>query len=84
MMTLKVNHTGANMARFPLSESNVIELKRNVPLKDQIVKTSIAFCNTYGGKIIIGVEDNGQIIGLTDHALEEAMEALEESIFNSC
>lgn len=84
MMTLKVNHIGVNMARFPLSESNIVELKRSLPLKDQIVKTSIAFCNTYGGKIIIGVEDNGQIIGLTDHALEEAMETLEESIFNSC
>jgi len=72
------------MARFPFSESNIMELKRDIPLKKQIIKTSIAFCNTYGGKIIIGVEDNGKIIGLTDHAIEQAMETLEESIFDAC
>jgi ATP-dependent DNA helicase RecG len=43
-------------------ESNTIELKRTVV--DDIKKTVIAFANTDGGILYVGVEDNGEIVGL--------------------
>jgi len=50
-----------------LFEENVTtELKSSPPQNDQIIKTSIAFANTYGGKIIIGVSDSGNILGLSE------------------
>ncbi len=33
---------------------------------DSLVKTLIAFSNTNGGKIAIGVDDDGNVIGLED------------------
>lgn len=43
-------------------ESELIELKENVV--DDIKKEIIAFANCEGGKIYIGVRDNGTVIGL--------------------
>ena len=43
-------------------ESQYIELKRE--LTKEIKKEIIAFANTTGGTIYIGIEDNGNIIGL--------------------
>lgn len=70
--------------RFPDSESNTLELKRDIPLNKQIVKTAIAFCNTNGGRIVVGVANDGQIIGLSETAIEEAMERLDSAIFDNC
>ena len=47
---------------FP-AESERIEFKEGVPL-DRITKTAVAFSNTDGGVILLGVSDTGQIKGL--------------------
>ena len=47
---------------FP-AESERIEFKEGVPL-DRIAKTAVAFSNTDGGVILLGVSDTGQIKGL--------------------
>lgn len=70
--------------RFQDSESNTLELKRDLPLNNQIVKTAIAFCNTNGGRIVVGVANDGQILGLSETVIEEAMERLDSAIFDSC
>ena len=44
-------------------ESNKIEFKSKYT--DQIVKEIVSFINAEGGKIYIGVEDNGHVIGVT-------------------
>ena len=44
-------------------ESNKLELK--VKYTDQLVREIVAFLNSEGGKIFIGIEDNGIIIGAT-------------------
>ena len=44
-------------------ESNKIEFKSKYT--DQIVKEIVSFINAEGGKIYIGVEDNGHVIGAT-------------------
>ena len=43
-------------------ESALIEYKRE--LTDGLEKEVVAFLNTLGGEIQIGVDDNGQIVGL--------------------
>lgn len=47
-----------------LAESKTIEFKREYT--DEIKKTVIAFANTDGGRIYIGVEDDGSVIGVAD------------------
>ena len=45
-----------------ITENNNLEFKRE--LTDSIVKEIIAFCNTTGGTIILGYNDNGKVVGL--------------------
>lgn len=45
-------------------ESPIVELKREVT--DGLKKEVIAFANTNGGEIFIGVEDDGTVIGLSN------------------
>lgn len=49
-----------------LPESKMLEFKRDLSSLQPIVKTVIAFANTAGGTIIIGVEDDGKIVGVDD------------------
>ena len=44
-----------------LNESDVLEFKREV--NNSIVKEVVAFANTKGGTIIIGYDDNGELVG---------------------
>ena len=44
-------------------ESNKIEFKSK--FTDQVVREIVSFINAEGGKIYIGVEDNGHVIGAT-------------------
>lgn len=53
-------------------ETDRIELKRE--LNDSLKKEIVAFVNTNGGKIYIGIDDDGRIIGLS-HA-KKNMEAI--------
>lgn len=45
-------------------ESNVLELKREVT--EDLKKEVIAFANTDGGTIMIGIEDDGAVIGIAE------------------
>lgn len=46
------------------TESEVLELK--IKYTDAICKDIVAFLNTEGGDVIIGVDDNGNIVGLSN------------------
>ncbi|MGQ4915201.1 MAG: RNA-binding domain-containing protein [Candidatus Asgardarchaeia archaeon] len=45
-------------------ESETIEFKKSLSEIKEIIKTISAFANTKGGKVIIGVNDNGEIVGV--------------------
>ena len=46
------------------SENRKLEFKRELPSKEKIIKTAIAFSNSQGGDLIIGVSDKNKIIGI--------------------
>lgn len=69
--------------RYPESGSSILEFKRELPKNDQIIKTIIGFCNQNGGKLIIGVSDNGEIEGLNIKYLEHALDSIEKAIFEA-
>ena len=45
-------------------ESNRLDFKYHVNDSKKIAKTLVAFANTFGGKLLLGVKDNGKIIGV--------------------
>lgn len=51
-----------------LPESKTLEFKRDTSSLDNILKCVIAFSNTAGGIILIGVDDDGTIIGIDNPA----------------
>ena len=53
-----------------LGEGINVEFKRRVPQPERIAKEIVALTNTHGGRIVLGVDDDGKILGI-DHASEE-------------
>ena len=47
-----------------MTEGITTEFKREYT--DEIKKTVIAFANTRGGEVLIGVEDDGTVLGVAD------------------
>lgn len=65
-----------------LPEGKTIEFKENAESRAKILSTVIAFANTSGGRIIIGVKDKTkQMIGV--HNPQELGEALVNMIHDS-
>jgi predicted HTH transcriptional regulator len=53
-------------------EGKTLEFKENCRSLDRIVRTAVAFANTAGGKIVIGVKDKTKdVVGVVDPLLEE-------------
>ena len=46
-------------------ESTTVEFKQRLPPDSILARTLVAFANTNGGIILIGIIDKGEIIGLT-------------------
>jgi ATP-dependent DNA helicase RecG len=70
--------------RYPEKESPTLELKGELPSKQQIAKTIIGFCNMFGGRLIIGIDDRYQIIGVDEKQVEQLLEDISRSIHSSC
>ena len=60
--------------RYPQDESSTIEWKKEIPRNDQIIKTIIGFCNQNGGKIVVGVANSGEIVGVSQEIIQKALE----------
>jgi len=55
-------------------ESEQLEFKRKISDTKDIAKEAVAFANSQGGRILIGVSNSGQLIGLSEpNATEEAV-----------
>lgn len=64
-------------------ESKTVEFKVEFPQNNQISQTVCAFSNRAGGYIIIGVTDDGVVIGLARDALNEYIEKIPNIIHDS-
>lgn len=53
-----------------MGEGGFLEFKKSVSSPEKIAREMCAFANTSGGTILVGVEDNGRILGL-ENAYEE-------------
>jgi ATP-dependent DNA helicase RecG len=69
--------------KFPELESTTVEWKQELPKHDQIVRTLVGFCNRSGGKLIIGVANNGTIVGVDENRVQHWMEYLDKLIYES-
>ena len=54
------------------NESNKTELK--IELVDNVKKEIIAFLNTDGGVIYVGVDDNGSVVGISNRQERDSLE----------
>ena len=72
-----------NFMKYPEPESSFLEFKRELPKNEQIIKTIIGFCNRYGGLLVIGVDDDQTIIGISDEEVERLMESLDKTIYEA-
>lgn len=63
-------------------EGEMIEFKRKVAHPEKIIREIVAFANTRGGDLLIGVDDNGSIPGIK--FAEEEIFVLERAIKKWC
>ncbi len=69
--------------RFQEAESSTVEFKSFLPKNDQIIKTIIGFCNHHGGKLVLGVEEDRTVIGLSEKQIDECLEWIEKAIYEA-
>ena len=61
-----------------MGEGRTLEFKNRVPRPDRIAREIIALANTDGGKVLVGVDDDGTVLGVKDaqeqfYTLKEAL-----------
>jgi len=73
--------TAADIERLAgRGEGQTLEFKQRTPEPPRLAKEIIAFANTDGGRLIIGIDDDGNVVGVKDadeeeFALRNALEA---------
>lgn len=67
-------------------ESKIIEFKESLPEKsNKYMKTVIGFANSYGGKLIFGINDKThEIIGINEEFIFKTIDAITNAITDSC
>ncbi len=63
-------------------ETDILEFKKKANFPEKIVKEIVAFANTRGGRLLIGVDDDGTVTGVKNY--EEDIYSLNEAITNYC
>ena len=65
-------------------ESKKLEFKSQLVDKKKLAKTIVAFSNTAGGKFVIGVGDQGEIVGVDTVSVTGLIDQLANMIDDSC
>ena len=65
-------------------ESKTLEFKETLPQNSSIAKTIVAFSNRSGGKLVIGVDDDKNIIGIDDKSIFELKDKIASIIYDTC
>jgi ATP-dependent DNA helicase RecG len=61
-------------------ESQTLELKREVDDAHGFQRTACAFANTHGGKILIGIDNEGRTVGLPEGDLDRIQQRLVQAL----
>jgi ATP-dependent DNA helicase RecG len=73
--------SGTNMQKLiQAGESDKIEFK--LSFNDEVIETVVAFSNTSGGSVFIGIDDNGKFVGVT--VGQETMCHHSPGLYKSC
>ena len=64
--------------KIHLGEDTTIEFKRELPHRNSLADEIAAFANARGGVILIGVDDNGEIVGVDQQGLDRAEKTVVE------
>ena len=64
--------------KIMLGEDSIIEFKREMPHKNSLADEIAAFANTQGGMILIGIDDNREIVGIELQELDRAEKTVVE------
>ena len=68
-----------------LGESKTIEFKEKIPSNNSIAKSAISFSNTGGGKLFLGINNNGDVKGLDKSVDIIAIEdRIAQLIYDNC
>ena len=66
-------------------ESKHVEFKASLPKRSETyIKTMIAFANTSGGSLIIGIDDSRSVIGVDKDTVFQIMDAIANTVSDSC
>ena len=65
-------------------ENKRLELKKKIPSNEAVAKTVVAFSNTSGGKLIIGVNDDLSIAGVNEEKIFHMEEKIASVISDMC
>ncbi len=66
-------------------EGKTIEFKETLPKKSGLTKTAVAFSNTAGGKILVGIEDKTcRITGISEEEALDFPDRICDMIYDSC
>ena len=63
-------------------ESQTLEFKRKINFPEKVVREMVAFANSGGGRLLVGVDDSGDIPGLRDPAEHDF--ALRKAVSELC
>ena len=63
-----------------LGEDSLIEFKREMPHRNSMADEIAAFANTQGGMILIGIDDNREIVGIELQKLD----SVEKTVVEIC
>ena len=70
-MNKNVHHADRVLSLIRDREREHIEFKRRVPSPFKMAKEIAAMANTVGGNILIGVDDDGTVVGVSDEHREK-------------
>ncbi len=65
-------------------ESKILEFKEMFPISENLIKTVIAFSNTAGGQIIIGINDDREVVEVDENIIFDMSGRISSFIYNSC
>lgn len=67
-----------------LGEGKTVEFKQILPKSENLAKTIVAFSNTAGGKVFIGITDEKEIVGVSEHDISEVYDKISNMIADTC